>query len=202
MELALCYRALGASREAKNCYLAILSNNPDSTEAQVALWNLDKESDDARTMLPEPQTPHAAEQRRHPGAKAGDISGRGQRADQLPPLRSLLPSSSSKNELSQKGEPKEMPDHRKEIQSLHARWKELRDRQGSSERDTAAWLEASKLLLRTFQREKVFFPKDRHSKFYGYSKEARSLAQGRASEKETAVRHTDSAISKCSSCYD
>ena len=198
MELALCYRALGASREAENCYRAILGNNPDSTEAQVALWNLDKESDNARTVHPKPhRVAVAAEQRRHPGAKGGDIRGRGQRSDQLPPLRTLLPSSSSKNEVVQKGEPKEMPDHPKEIQSLYARWKELRDRRGSSERDTAAWLEASKLLLRTFQGEKVFFPKDKHSKFYGYSKEARSLAQGRESEKEKAVRHTDSAISKC-----
>ena len=194
MELALCYRALGASTEAENCYLAILGNNPDSTEAQVALWNLDKESDNARIIHPQPhRVAVAAEQRRHPGAKGGNIRGRGQGSDQLPPPRTLLPSSSSKSEVGQKGEPKMV---QYEIQSLYARWKKLRDRRGSSERDKAAWLEASKLLLRTFQGEKVFFPKDKHSKFYGYSKEARSLAQGRESEKEKAVRHTDSAISK------
>lgn len=198
MELALCYRALGASKEAEDCYVSILNNNPDPTEAQVALWNLDKEAHSARNISPRPQRVSVdAEQRRQPGASRGGIRERGQQSGQLRPLRTLLPSSSSKNEMIQKGEPKEMPDHRKEIQSLYARWKELRDRRGSSKRDQAAWLEASKLLLRTFQREKVFFPKEKHSKFYGYSREARSLAQRLESEKETAALDTDSAISRC-----
>ena len=196
METALCHRAVGSRIEAETCYKTILDFDPSSTEARVALWNMTKASE------------NIAESNAHPGLVVPIPNQRSRRRVGVKAARarrevaeledSALPSpvqSFRTLKPTKKTEVNRAARQEAEVQALYSRWRELSDRRWN-EKETAAWLEAARLLLQTFLDNRVFFPLDKHNRFYGYTKEARALANKRKYERDCFTKISDTVLGK------
>ena len=168
MDTALCYRALGEHALAEDCYNTILEYDSSFTEARIALWNMEREPRDPKTLADVNSTsaqslfdqdsislnhatasPHRKRPNRAMLSSAPPTSATGR-------CRSLSRSS-----------------HRDtEIQALFVRWRQSK----------GIRFEAAKLLLQTFSDERVFYPAERQMRFYGYSREARALTRRKLGE--------------------
>ncbi|KAL9098728.1 MAG: hypothetical protein Q9163_005663 [Psora crenata] len=194
MEIALCYRAVGSKEEAEGCYKRILEHDPGSTEARVALWNMSKEieslpADVARTR----SLPSVFKHKSRRGFSAP--STRSSRSGIFPTLAPpSLASHNSTPSSTRQPDVVQVSAQSEEVQALFVRWQMLCDDRRSSECDDAAWFEAARLLLRTFRDNRIFYPMDRHHKFYGYSKLARAIAHRPKYEKDSLVFKTDSVL--------
>ena len=197
METALCHRATGSMAEAEECYKTILNRDPTSTEARVALWNMAKESEGARRAPKTVQTVasvfkeksrkrfgvETSREKRSLDAQRPCPSRPTTKARPLPRILKLM-------------EPSKESGQKAEVQALYARWKSLGQQRHSNPKDDAAWYEAARLLLQTFRDNKVFYPIDKNTKFYGYSKEARALANRRKYERDSFVVKSDSVVGR------
>ena len=206
IETAFCHRAAGSRAEAENYYKAILAYDATSIEARVALWNMANQSESARPVPKQVEPMNSVFKQKSRKRFGVEISRE---------KRSLDAQSKSSLRLTQ---PRRLPQILKskeaskgsgqeaEVRALYARWKTLGHQRRSNTKDNAAWNEAARLLLQTFRGNKVFYPIDRNSKFYGYSKEARALANRRKYERESFIIKSGSVLGmldeiSSSACY-
>ena len=81
-----------------------------------------------------------------------------------------------------------------EVEALFVRWQMLSEKRHHNDGDKGAWFEATRLLLRTFRENRVFYPMDKHQRFYGYSRLARALANRPKYERAALISESDSIL--------
>lgn len=193
METALCHRAVGSRVEAETCYKTILAFDPSSTEARVALWNMVKASENSTDgkANDSPTVPV-------PRQKSRRVKGARVRREATVLEDSPIPNPAHSFRAlkpNKKAEVTRAARQEAEVQALYSRWRELSHHRWNK-KDTAAWLEAARLLLQTFLDNRVFFPVDKHNKFYGYTREARALANKRKYERDGLTKISDTVLGK------
>jgi len=188
-ELASCYRALDMKQKAIECYKAILNGDPANDQARFDLATMQghklpflastvgkgvssvEQLKRRRSTRPRIETPNTA--------PVGDASVT---SNMLAPC----PTGQSTKRLTAE-EPNLYP--------RFVRWqRQVEDMMESDEVAKDIWMEDTKLLLRAFQCNKVFYPYDKHHKFFGYSKQARSLASRPKHELDALIARTASVI--------
>lgn len=177
MELASCYRALGKKIGAEDCYKAIIENDGDDGQAELELAAMQKANEHIQTSVTDAiDTRSDAGQKRtiyHEKrvCRMKDASSTDQ------PSRLARLARRPTRQTAKRSAPKKEQPQEDEIFDLFVRRQSIAEElAGNSEAAEAAWNDASRKLLHAFQENRVFFPSDKHHKFYGYTKEARSLA--------------------------
>ena len=192
LEVAFCYRAVGLLTQAENSYNAILEIDSGSTEARIALWNMAKDAERARPALGDVVRMSSTPKKR-PRKRLSVINTRKTR---IPDSGQTLPQCLSQPRqlprLIKKSETNKAVEQEAEVQALYSRWKNLNHERRRDVRNHNAWFEATRLLLQTFMDNRVFYPTEKNNKFYGYSKEARALANRRKNERDGYFMNADS----------
>ena len=175
MDIAACHRSLGSLTKAEECYKAILDIDHGSTEARIALWNMTRKpyAHIAPTRRSETGLPTTDKSTASLGRKTFSNREPASGLETSTYLKGLR-SPKHRNKVG-RPEPSDASQHEVEVLTLFSRWKDLR----SSSENIQSWFEATKLLLQAFCDNRVFFPADRSTRFYGYSREARMLARSR-----------------------
>ena len=82
-----------------------------------------------------------------------------------------------------------------EVRSLFQYRQSLAEKSRNRDKDLKSeWMNVTKSLLENFRNNKVFYPVDRHHRFYGYSKEARSMSLRPKHESEAMLGRPDSIL--------
>ncbi|KAL9125829.1 MAG: hypothetical protein Q9217_005026 [Psora testacea] len=193
MEIALCYRAVGSKADAEGCYKTILEHDPSSTEARVAMWNMSKEPDTFQADIAGP-TKLSSVFKQKSRRRLCVSSIRRREAATVPPSSAFSMLATSTLPLCTVKQPDLHQDsaRQEEVQVLFIRWQMLSDQRHTNEKDNAAWSEAARLLLQIFRENRVFYPSDRHHRFYGYSRLARAIANRPKYERGALISKSDS----------
>ena len=195
VETALCYRAVGLLTEAENCYNTILEINPGSTEARIALWNMAKDAERARPASSDVTRIASTTKQKSRKRLDAKIIRKPRELDSRQNSSPGLFQQRQFPRLIKKTETTKVSEQEAELQALYARWKTLDHECCNDAGKNKAWFEAARLLLQTFKDNKVFYPAEKNIKFYGYSKEARALANRRKYERESFILSSDSVLS-------
>ena len=167
-ELASCYGAIGLMTEAENCYSQIVHNDGGNYNARLQLAEIRRVSgatggrykDGSQgTIIKRHKSRRKIE---HREAKHFERS----RPTTRHPVQPTSGHVATEKQNSQT-----------EIHSLYFRYQNLKEKYRNGDVDCKdEWMAAMKSLHKFFINNKVFYPIDKHHKFYGYSKEARALA--------------------------
>lgn len=187
MEVAACYRLLGLVSKAEECYKAILDLDECCTEARIALWNLDSNLRGQGMQVSGSKTNLS-------GTKPGNMSSK-RGANRNGRLFSNLERSTyfqglgDSNRRDQFGrlDSLDAAVRNTEVSTLFSRRRHLRSAFENTTSNTDAWFEATRLLLQVFCDNRVFFPSERSTRFYGYSREARMFAKSRKQEQNDPI---------------
>ena len=177
MEMALCYKAVGLRTEAEDCYKIVVDSDEGNPEARRRLLEMCEESG----MSPKGAmiTDEVVSVRQHKARKSVR-----DKAAKRPKRGKVLPSSATTMLA-----PRLMPQSTKQIslereqareEDIHAlflrRETPTEEAKNGNESSKTEWMAITKILIQGFKNNKIFYPFDKHHKFYGYSREARSLA--------------------------
>ena len=173
--MASCYEAIGLSTEARDCYDRLVELNPENHEILAQPAGPSRRHGSR-------ESPQGWDVKRHRPRKEIRNAGRGKRSGKTAHLHSpnaIRPfnTSTSRPERSDLAAVKSFQGS-SEIGSL------LRHRQNLAENILNGnaecrreWMAVTSSLLYTFRKERLFYPAEKHQKFYGYSKEARAKSQ-------------------------
>ena len=169
---------MGLKAEADNCYNSIKDHDNDNREA--------------RTQLVETGRAHGFARHRYVDCHKTTLLKRlklSRRSGSRVPKRSKKISEVQSSNTPMLLGPRLLPEaiKRQVVEKVQIREEEIHalflDRQTLSaeawrgdEDSREDWMGATKTLLQCFRENKVFYPLDKHHKFYGYSKEARTMA--------------------------
>lgn len=176
-ELGACYRAVGLRAEAEDCFNTILKIDSRNTAARTQLAQMRRE---AGVLQRDLQVGEALSVRQHktrrPAGNKGAKKSTREKAStiwSIPPMLAPRPvPQSAKKSALEKGKARD-----EDIQALFLRREELTEEvETGNESSKAQWMTATKALIEEFSGNKVFYPIDKHHRFYGYTKEARNLA--------------------------
>ena len=176
-ELASCYRAVGLSAQADDCYKTIINIDHGNFEARVGLAKTQRHPQKSQTINEDGGTGSLNQLRngtRNLGGQAGSTVT-------TEPLifkpKALMPAPRTMRQLS-----KQTAEDNFELQEsetheifLHRQRMSKRKKDGDRKK-TSEWMSATRSLLQAFQSRKVFYPSDKHHLFLGYSKKARLWA--------------------------
>ncbi len=174
LEMANCYREVGLTAEAENCYSTIIDIDHGNLEARVQLKGMSRGLTAPRhgfLELDEAVTVSQHKARRPTGTREAKRSKKA--TVSLPWSKTMLvPGPERQLAKQQKKRAQE-----EDIQVLFQRREKLMEqaRQGDESFKTQ-YMAILKSLYEAFRDNKVFYPLDKHHRFYGYSKEARLLA--------------------------
>ena len=177
MEMALCYKAVGLNTEAEDCYKTVVDSDEGNPEARRRLLEMCEESG----MSPEGATitDEVFSVRQHKARKSvrDKAAKRPKRSDVVPSSATtmlaprLMPQSTKQISLEREQAREE------DIKALFLRRETLTEEaKDGNESSKPEWMAITKILIQGFKVNKVFYPFDKHHKFYGYSREARLLA--------------------------
>ena len=177
MEMATCYKALGLRTEAEDCYKIVVESDEGNPEARRRLSEMCSAlgtsskgaSNDDETVS---KTQHKA--RKRVGNK--DVKhlkqGKALPAWATATLAPRLVPQSAKQSFLEGDEAQE-----ESVNALYLRRQALTEQaRHGDESSKTEWMAVTKTLIQGFKENKIFYPFDKHHKFYGYSREARSLA--------------------------
>ena len=177
MEMASCYKAVGLRNEAEDCYKIVIDIDDGNPEARRRLQEMCTEL----VMSPRGTTNKdgTVSVKNHKARKRiGDKEAKQpKRSKALPSwvptmLAPQLVPQSAKRISFEKEEAQQ-----EDVQALYLRREALTEQfRDGDESSKTEWMATTKLLIQAFKDNKVFYPFDKHHKFYGYSREARSLA--------------------------
>ena len=173
-EMAACYRAIGLRAEAVECYETIIELDGRNMQARKELAELNRQSGLAHQGLPDDEVVPVKEhkRRRRSGDKSSTKPPRASSPTSLALLapRPVLPS--AKQLALEKEQTRE-----EDVHALFRRRNNLTEKTGKgNESSKAEWMAVTRILIETFRANKVFYPLDRHRRFYGYSVKARNMA--------------------------
>ena len=174
LEMAACYRAIGLRAEAVECYQTLLELDGKNVQARKELAELNRESGLAHQLLPNDEIIPIKEhkKRRRPGDKSSTKPTRATSPTSFTLLapRPVLPPA---NQLAIEKEQTREDD----VHALFQRRNDLTEENGKgNESSKTEWMAVSRMLIKSFRANKVFYPLDRHRRFYGYSVKARNMA--------------------------
>lgn len=176
MEMASCYKAVGLNTEAEDCYKTVVDSDEGNPEARRRLLEMCKESG---TPIGAIVADEVVSVRQHKARK------RGGNKDAQQPKKGKAPSSwattmlaprlvaQSAKQISLEREKAQEEDVNILFLRREALTEQARNGEASSRTE---WMAITKTLIQVFKDNNVFYPIDKHHKFYGYSREARSLA--------------------------
>ena len=203
MEMASCYKAVGLRTEAEDCYKTIVDSDEGDPEARRRLLEMCSESgtsppgerNDREVFLVKQ---HKARNR------VGDKDAKQPKKGKALPSRAttmlaprLAPPSVKQISLEREEA------HEQDVNALYIRRQTLtaQDIYGNESSKTE-WMAITKTLIQGFKDNKIFYPFDRHHRFYGYSREARSLAARPKHEVDALAEQSRSHLGKfCGPTY-
>lgn len=177
MEMASCYKAVGLRTEAEYCYKIVI----DSDEGNPEAWRRLSEMCSELGTFPKGASNNGEEVSviQHKARKrVGDKDAKQPKIGKALPSRATTmlaprPVPQSAKQISLEREEA----HEDDVNALYLRREALADHaKHGDESSKFEWMAITKTLIQGFRDNKVFYPFDKHHKFYGYSKEARSLA--------------------------
>ena len=191
LEMASCYRYIGLKAEAENCYKTIMTYDYNSVEARSQLAVIRREPDFSYTNHKESTdtnkigTVSKHKARRRAGTRNVNHI-RSSKISSTSAVTMLVPCLVTQPVREFSLEREQMQEE--EIHMLFLRRQTLMNKlKGTDGHTTAQWMAASKALVKTFSNNKIFYPFDKHHKFYGYSKEARILASKPKYEQDAVI---------------
>ena len=192
LEMAACYRAIGLKAEAVECYQTIIELDGRNIQARKELAELKRESGLAHQGLPNDELVPVKEhkRRRRSGDKGSTKPPRvpGPTSFALLAPRPVIPSA---KQLSLKKEQTREED----IHALFLRRNILTGKKGKgNDTSKAEWMTVTRTLIESFRTNKVFYPIDRHRRFYGYSVKARNMAARTKYELDALAKNSISVL--------
>ena len=156
------------------CYQALIELDSRNMQARKELAELNRESGLGRQGLPddEPVPVKDHKRRRRSGDKSSTKPPRATSPTSFALLapRPVLPS--AKQLALEKEQTRE-----EDVHALFRRRNNLTEEYGKgNDSSKAEWMAVTRILINTFRANKVFYPLDRHRRFYGYSVKARNMA--------------------------
>ena len=193
MEMASCYKEIGLRTEAEDCYKTVVNSDSGNPEARRRLLEMCKES----SMSPKgaTTTDEVISVRQHKARKrVGDKDAKQpKKAKALPSWATtmlaprLVPQSAKQITLENEEAQEE------DVNALFLRRGALTEQaKNGVESSRTEWMAITKTLMQGFKDNRVFYPFDKHHKFYGYSREARSLAARPKHELDALAEHSKS----------
>ena len=173
-EMAACYRAIGLTAEAEECYNSIIELDDGNVLARKQLAELHRASSTAQYDLATDEVVS----RKHPRSRRRTRDKRSTKAQRATSPASfallahrIVPQKNKKLAFEKEQSQEE------DLPILFQRRNNLMDKikNGNGEYK-AEWMAVTKILVENFRDNKVFYPFNRHSRFYGYSDKARGLA--------------------------
>ena len=197
-ELASCYRAVGLRVEAENCYNQIIDSDATNFEARMQLaeirrGSLSVQPGDTGGLQGASSKTHRVRRRIGEGdAKRSKRTTSLQSLDKL----TLLTHGSMRKATKTFGMTREREEEgEEEIHSLFHHRQSLAEKSRNEDEDhKSEWVSVTKSLLESFRNNKVFYPVDRHHRFYGYSKEARLMSSRPKHELDAMVGRSESIL--------
>ena len=163
-EMASCYRAIGSDSEAVECYQHLIAIDESNLNARVQLSNLSKNG-----VLYSQHSSNTKEVTKRAFTKPN------KKIDQQPKRGRSIQNGIPRNK--QRSVPQRDLVQASEAKLLFQHWQILMDHH--DDRDTNSnnpWMTCANILIQNFRQNKIFYPVDKHHKFYGYSRKARLLA--------------------------
>lgn len=176
LEMASCYKAVGLRTEAEDCYKIVIGSDDGNAEARRRLLDMCTElgtSPKGEIISDKvPVTKHKARKR------AGDKDAKQSKKGKVLPSWATTMLAPRQVAQSAKQISHEREEAREEdVNALYLRREALTEQaRYGDESSKTEWMAITKTLVQGFKDNKVFYPFDKHHKFYGYSREARSLA--------------------------
>ena len=169
-EMASCYKAVGLKAEAEECYTMIIRDDPQDHEAHVRLAELrGSDSTEQRHMV----AVQRRKSRRRTEAEKSKYSKKAAFSDSVRPTIQAFPR--RRQQATKRSAIEDRP--KQSVEEVHSMFLKRRQMSEYSRSIRGSdWMTVTESLLQNFQNNKVFYPFDRHHRFYGYSKEARALA--------------------------
>ena len=203
MEMASCYKAVGLRTEAENCYKIIVDSDERDPEARRRLLEMCLESGTSppgerndREVLPVKQ--HKARKRVGDTDAKQPKKSKALRSWATTMLAPRLPPPSVKQMSLEREEA-----HEQDVNALYIRRETLTAQaKYGNENSKTEWMAITKTLIQGFKENRIFYPFDRHQRFYGYSREARSLAARPKHEVDALSEQSSSHLGKyCGPTY-
>lgn len=177
MEMASCYKAVGLGVEAENYYKIIVDSDKGNPEAQGGLLEMGEEPSTSTKGVRATDEVVSVRQRKARKRVVDKDPKQPRNVKTLPSLGTTmlaprLAPQSAKRIARKKEEARE-----EDVNALFQRRVTLTEQaRNGDESSKTERMAITKTLIQEFQDNKVFYPFDKHHKFYGYSREARSLA--------------------------
>ena len=176
VDMASCYKAIGLASEAEDCYKVVIDNE-GSLEGQRILLEMRTElstSQQGGIGIDSIVSVAQREKRRRIEDKDAAQPKKGKALTHWAPTM-LAPRSVPQSTKQSSAETERT--FEEDVKALYLRREALTElaRYGDESSKTE-WMAITKTLIEEFKNNKVFYPFDKYHKFYGYSREARSLA--------------------------
>ena len=177
MEMASCYKAVGLKTEAEDCYKIVVDSDEGNPEARRRLLEMCLESGTSQEgATNDGEVVSVAQHKARKRVRAKDAKrpkkGKALSSWATTMLAPRLVPQSAKQISLEREEAQE-----EDVNALYVRREHLKEQAGyGDESSKTEWMATTKTLIQRFKDNKVFYPLDKHHKFYGYSREARSLA--------------------------
>ncbi len=197
MEMASCYKAVGLGIEAEDCYKIVVDSDKGNPEARRRLLEMCKElgtSPKGVTTNDDSASVRQHKARKRAGNKDAKQPKKGKALSpwattMLAPR--LVPQSAKQISLEREEAQEE------DVNALFVRREDLKEQaRNNDESSKTEWMAITKTLIQGFKDNKVFYPIDKHHKFYGYSREARSLAARPKYELDALAEQSKSHLGK------
>jgi general transcription factor 3C polypeptide 3 (transcription factor C subunit 4) len=177
VNMAICYKAGGLNTKAMECYQAALGHDTTNSDARLQLALLCQELGIPNRSPLEPS--NVVSTRTKVWQQAKKIMAVGQPDDistssrssfamiaPRPPPR-IINHAAAERALREKAKDKDAI-------TLFIRMQTLVEQARNGDVDSRSeWMTAAKVLIESFQSERVFFPYEKYMRFFGYSREAR-----------------------------
>lgn len=171
--MAKCYRAVGLTAEAEDCYNTVIEIDHGNLEASVQLARLGKGHDmhpHGLLNFEEVLTVNQHKARRPTGDKEA-------RRPKKATVSSWKDTTLLSGPVRQSAKKQKERAQEEDVQTLFQRRQDLMAQARMGDEDSKAqYMAALKSLNNIFRDSKIFYPFDKFHRFYGYSKEARLLA--------------------------
>lgn len=201
MEMAACYKAVGLGTEAENCYKIVVDSDKGNPEARRRLLEMCEElgtSPRGAMNFDEEISLRQHRARKRIGNKDAKQPKKSKALQSwattmLAPR--LVPQSAKQISLEREEAQEE------DVNALFLRRETLTNQSRNGDESTKTeWMATTKTLIQGFKDNKIFYPYDKHHKFYGYSKEARSLAARPKHELDTLAEQSKSHLGMFDNC--
>lgn len=193
MDMASCYKALGLRTEAEDCYRIVVDSDEGNPEARRRLVDMCTELGTSPTGTTNTVEAASVTQNKARKGLRNKDAEQPKKGKALPSWATtmlaprLVPQSAKQIALEREEAQEE------DTNALYLRREILTERtRYGDESSKTEWMAITKTLIQGFKENKVFYPLDKHHKFYGYSREARSLAARPKHELDALVENSRS----------